>query len=972
MAKPFRHQILLVEDEALIAASERLQLEQYGYAVSTVSSGEDAIAAVRANPDIELILMDINLGAGIDGTQAAATILEDRDLPIVFLSSHTQSDVVEKTERITSYGYVVKNSSIAVLDASIKMAFKLFDAKVQSREQRDALHQSEEKYRLQFMHMNAHNSMYEVVTDETGTPCDFRFLMVNRAFEKFVGKRASELVGRTLLEVFPKTEQYWIDQMVHVAMTGEPRTYENFSVELDTDVEINLFVPKQGQLVMTSTDVTERRRMERELTESVARYRELVDHIPVGVYTVWLRADGSKDFEYVSDRWCEIHGVSRDSVMADASVVDRLVHPDDRDGFIRRNRECARTREPFKWEGRFFHGDGGIRWVRLESIHTVDRNGDSRWYGVTQDITDRKHAEERYRLLFNYSNDAIFVHEIDAESRPSRNIEVNDQAVRLLGYTKEELLNMTVMDVSPEEGAAAIADDAQSLLEQKHLVFESSNIRKDGSVVPIEVSAYLHTEGDRRLVVSSVRDITARKQYEQRLLGQKQYLETILETTADGFWVVAPDRRIVNTNSAYCRMSGYTKTELLQMNVNDIEAVEDPQETRARVEWIMKHGSETFETQHRRKSGEIIDVEVTASRLDQPDGAYLVAFFRNITSRLRMQRELQTTRARYEALVERSPEIVYLFGTKSGGIFWSAATRRVLGYEPNEIVNDPFLWIHSIHPEDREMVAAAIEDSATGMPFDMEYRIQTKAGNWVWLRDTLIDRTEQNGEIVIQGHAEDITERKRAEESVRKQLLEKDILLREVHHRVKNNMGAIESLLSLRLESTAEPEARTVLQEAISRVQSTRLLYDKLLIGDDHQAVSMKEYTEGLIDSLAAVFQTSGNVVIDTNIAEFSLPSKTAFTVGIAVNELLTNAFKYAFPGRDDGQVRVDLSADHDTGTLVITDDGVGMADDKLSAASGGFGLTVVSMLAEQLGGTITISSEHGTRVCLEFPVGSG
>ncbi|OHD75964.1 MAG: hypothetical protein A3J97_04275 [Spirochaetes bacterium RIFOXYC1_FULL_54_7] len=124
--------LLLVEDEAIIALGEKKNLERYGYEILTVTGGQKAIEVCKADRDIDLILMDIDLGRGMDGTEAAKLILQDRDIPIVFLSSHTEPDVVIRTEAITSYGYVVKNSSITVLDASIKMGFKLFQANQQT------------------------------------------------------------------------------------------------------------------------------------------------------------------------------------------------------------------------------------------------------------------------------------------------------------------------------------------------------------------------------------------------------------------------------------------------------------------------------------------------------------------------------------------------------------------------------------------------------------------------------------------------------------------------------------------------------------------------------------------------------------------------------------------------------------------------------------------------------------------------
>ena len=141
-----RRTILLVEDEIIIAMAEKMILEKFGYVVFTAHSGEEAVSAFEKNPGIDLILMDINLGKGMDGTEAAAVILSRRDLPIVFLSSHVEQEIVEKTERITSYGYVVKSSSETVLRASIKMAFKLFEANRKEKEKELALRKSEALY----------------------------------------------------------------------------------------------------------------------------------------------------------------------------------------------------------------------------------------------------------------------------------------------------------------------------------------------------------------------------------------------------------------------------------------------------------------------------------------------------------------------------------------------------------------------------------------------------------------------------------------------------------------------------------------------------------------------------------------------------------------------------------------------------------------------------------------------------------
>jgi len=131
--------LLLVEDEAIIALAEKRMLESFGYTVTVAGSGAAAMESFSQGPAFDLILMDIDLGSGLDGTETAELILREHAIPVVFLSSHTEPEVVERTEKITSYGYVVKNSSGTVIDASIKMAFKLFEANRTATEARSRL-----------------------------------------------------------------------------------------------------------------------------------------------------------------------------------------------------------------------------------------------------------------------------------------------------------------------------------------------------------------------------------------------------------------------------------------------------------------------------------------------------------------------------------------------------------------------------------------------------------------------------------------------------------------------------------------------------------------------------------------------------------------------------------------------------------------------------------------------------------------
>ncbi|MBN2050528.1 MAG: response regulator [Spirochaetales bacterium] len=193
--------ILLVEDQALIAMAESTQLEKKGYRVLTAYTGEEAIRLAESNDDIDLVLMDIDLGKSrIDGTEAARRILARNELPVVFLSSHTEPEMVERTEEITSYGYIVKNSGFTVLETSIKMAFRLFQAHQEVKKHKEETQQvntllAESREDLKATLHSIGDAVFS--TDLSGT-----MARMNPVAEKITGWTMEEARGRHYKDVF--------------------------------------------------------------------------------------------------------------------------------------------------------------------------------------------------------------------------------------------------------------------------------------------------------------------------------------------------------------------------------------------------------------------------------------------------------------------------------------------------------------------------------------------------------------------------------------------------------------------------------------------------------------------------------------------------------------------------------------------------------------------------------------------------
>ncbi|MBN1499812.1 MAG: response regulator [Spirochaetes bacterium] len=188
MKQPDRINILLVEDDQLIAMSEISDLTDEGFYVVHAKSGEKAVELIN-EPEAEfnLILMDINLGSGMNGGDAAKKILTMHDIPIVFLSSHTEKEIIQSTEEITSYGYVLKHSGNAVLTAAIKMALRLFEANKK-------IHESEKKFQKAFNYNPIPMSINDMLDNGAFVDC-------NEAFLELTGYDKTELIGKNPLDL---------------------------------------------------------------------------------------------------------------------------------------------------------------------------------------------------------------------------------------------------------------------------------------------------------------------------------------------------------------------------------------------------------------------------------------------------------------------------------------------------------------------------------------------------------------------------------------------------------------------------------------------------------------------------------------------------------------------------------------------------------------------------------------------------
>lgn len=207
----------------------------------------------------------------------------------------------------------------------------------------------------------------------------------------------------------------------------------------------------------------------------------------------------------------------------------------------------------------------------------------------------------------------------------------------------------------------------------------------------------------------------------------------------------------------------------------------------------------------------------------------------------------------------------------------------------------------------------------------------------------------------------------RASSEIKNLLTEKEIMLKEVHHRIKNNMMTIKGLLCIQAGTLTDSSAVAALHDAESRVGSMMVLYDKLYLSESFQELSIKEYLPVLVNQIIDNFPDRKKVVVENHIDDFSLKAATLFTLGIMLNELLTNIMKYAFTGRDSGVITISALLHENHVLISIADNGIGMPESIGFENSTGFGMQLVGMLTTQVGGIMKIERVNGTKFMLEF-----
>ncbi len=341
----------------------------------------------------------------------------------------------------------------------------------------------------------------------------------------------------------------------------------------------------------------------------------------------------------------------------------------------------------------------------------------------------------------------------------------------------------------------------------------------------------------------------------------------------------------------------------------------------------------------------------------------------NIISRQKTERALRESQERYKTLVETAPESVLLMDLDSKILFASQHTSELHGFtSSDEMVTKNILKY--IHLDDRKKARQKLNEiKKSGILRNLEYRFIRNDGSLFdgELNASMVYDADDNPIAVI-AIVRDITERKHTEEQIRASLKEKEVLLKEIHHRVKNNMQIICSLLSLQEKYIPDKNSFKVFQETKSRVLAMALIHEKLYQSQNLAKINFYEYTKSLTNDLRRTYLNNSTIIhFIIQGQNLYLDINKAIPCGLIINEIVTNSIKYGFPENSEGEILIKLTSNNGEHCICIEDTGIGLPENFQFETSETFGFQMIKALVAQLEGKIDIVSDQGAKINITF-----
>lgn len=576
-----------------------------------------------------------------------------------------------------------------------------------------------------------------------------------------------------------------------------------------------------------------------------------------------------------------------------------------------------------------------------------------------------------YQAIFNATNEAIIVH----DAANGRIMDVNNRMLEMYGYECGEALSVDMgqlSDGTPPYSPADVFEKLSTSDSGSLQCFEWHTRRKNRELFWAEVSLTKVSLNGSDGIIAVIRDISERRKAEEAIHRSEEKFRTLFMSLNEGFYLSELiyddegnpcDYRYLEANPKFAEMIGVGREQIIGKRYKELVPVDTTQ-------WLDNYFKVAL-------TGEPCTYSFYSNEFSahfetfayQPAKGQVSVLVINVTERKWAEEALRESEEKFRVLAETSPAAIIVYQGDMA-VYANPSTVRLFGYSDIELSGMKF-WEWA-HPDDRGMMIDNERARQRGerVPPQYELRFVTKNGEegWVIVSAGCIDYQGKPAGIAT---FVDITETKRAEEMVHSALAEKVILLKEVHHRVKNNLQIICSLLDLQSDSIPDEQSRNYFRESQNRVRSMALIHGMLYESKDFSSIHFGEYIGDLTQHLIASYELeSRRIALKVDVSDFVMDIDRAIPCGLIINELVSNAIKHAFPDNRRGEISIRLTIDEKHWvSLTVADTGVGFPEWIDYKNTQTLGLQLVNTLVKQLRGRMTVGAEQpGSLISITFP----
>ncbi|MGN8226428.1 PAS domain S-box protein [Gracilimonas sp. BCB1] len=729
--------------------------------------------------------------------------------------------------------------------------------------------------------------------------------------------------------------------------------------------------PSVGGIVDNIRDVHDQVLTEKLLERSKEKYESLVRSVE-GV--IWEAKADTFEFTYISPQAEHLFGYKAEDWLNEANFWEKNIHPEDRQECVEYCQSKTSKGENHDFEYRFKKASGEYTWVR-DVVTVVSKEGKPDLLrGLMIDINEQKR-------LINLMDETYQIAKIG-------NWELDLQQEKLFWSPFIKELHDVPADYEPDlETAIEFYEEGESRNEIQKAVnraiehnesfdVELTIITAKGNKKWIRaVGTPEQANGECIRIFGSTQDITDRKVAEENLKKTEEKYRNVVEHSTNMFYTHDVNGVLNYVSPQSEHFLGFEPEEAKKrwvefitdhpINQKGVEVTQRAIDTGKR--------QQPYELQLRTGKDEIIWVEVNEAPL-VVDGktVSIVGSLTDITERKKYEEKLQKSLERYHFVTKATRDAIYDWDAKDNSIHWGDGLTTLFGYKPSDIDTSVNRWIDLIHPDDVEEVRDKLKltlKDASKNHWSYEYRLKKANGDYAHVRENGYIKRDKNGYALrMIGAIQDITEEVYSKEEIQTSLTEKETLLSEIHHRVKNNLAVVSGMIQLQAYDTENEDLQAKLFDSVVRIKTMATVHELLYQSRSFSKLEFSDTLQKLVENISDTLRT--NTYIDTTIdcEPIKLNINQAIPASLIVNEVITNIYKHAFKGRKKGNVTFTLNEEDKLIRIKIKDDGVGFPGDFDVNSNTSLGFHLIRVLSEQIDAAYRYENEdNGTIFELTF-----